>query len=156
MSFKTISFFVPGLPATAGSKRAFVNKVTGKAHVVDTCKQGPSWRDSVQNAAREYFHAQPDWNDRTVLIAEEISLCLTFVLPRPKRHFRTGKLSGQLRPDAPRWHSSKPDLTTLVRALEDALKHVAWTDDCLIVHCEAEKAYGPQPGAYVTISESMK
>ncbi len=151
MSFRTINFFVPGVPATAGSKRAFVNKVTGKAMIVDTCKQGPSWRDAVQNAAREYFHAQSDWNESVPLISEPIDLRVVFIFPRPKKHFRTGNYSGLIRNDAPNFHPVKPDLTKCVRALEDALKNVAWVDDALIVKHVTQKIYGPQPGAHVTI-----
>lgn len=145
MSFDPIKFFVPGTPATAGSKKAFVNKRTGKAHLVDTCVRGPGWRQAVQYAALVRRGGAP-------LIAEAVTLRVTFVLPRPRSHFRSGKAAGQLRADAPRWHTSRPDATKLVRAAEDALKDVIWTDDSLVVSQFVEKVYGDNPGASVEIS----
>lgn len=152
MSFTPIQFFVAGVPATAGSKRAFVNKVTGKAHLVDDCKSGPPWRIQVQEAARKAFWAQVDWNTSIPLLDEPIELRVTFHFLRPRNHYRTGKNADILRATAPPvWQARKPDLTKLLRALEDALTGVAWRDDALIVRQTARKVYGPRPGADVVI-----
>ena len=152
MSFEPIQFFVAGIPATAGSKRAFVNRVTGKAHLVDDCKQGPPWRIQVQEAARKAFWALSEWKENVTLLDEPIELMVTFHFLRPRNHYRTGKNADLLRATAPGvWQAKKPDLTKLLRAIEDALTGVAWRDDALIVRQTAMKIYGPRPGADVVM-----
>jgi Holliday junction resolvase RusA-like endonuclease len=66
------------------------------------------------------------------MITGPIELSCVFYFNRPKAHFRSGKLSYQLRESAPKHHAQSPDLAKLVRCLEDALKGVAWLDDKLV------------------------
>lgn len=153
MSFKRFSFFVPGTPATAGSKRAFVNKATGKAQVVDTCKSGPSWRESVRFYALTAIAGTPIEN---MVVDEPVELNVVFYFVRPKSHFRTSqKFKGQLSVNAPTWPTKPPDVTKMLRALEDALNGVVWRDDTLVVVQAARKVYADRPGAFVTISPAL-
>lgn len=153
MSFQRFSFFVPGTPATAGSKRAFVNKATGKAQVVDTCKSGPPWRESVRYHALTAIAGMPIEN---VLIDEPIELNVVFYFVRPKGHFRKSeKFKGQLNVTAPHWPTKRPDVTKMLRALEDALNGFVWRDDSLVVVQAARKVYADRSGAYVTIAPSL-
>src|SRR2546425_11767330 len=104
-----IIVFVPGIPKTAGSKRAFVitPKAGGKprAIVTDDCKGGRDWKHDVQRFVSERFPAP---------LGGPIFLSLTFVLPRPKGHF---KKSGQLRPGSASYPSTRPDVLKLARAV---------------------------------------
>jgi Holliday junction resolvase RusA-like endonuclease len=152
MSFTSFQFFVPGVPASAGSKRAFVSK-TGKVSVIDTCKAGPAWRDSVRLAAMEAAKkAEPAG---MTLIDEPIELHCVFYFLRPKKDYRKGKKSIRLRPDAPAWPTKPPDATKLMRALEDALNEVIWRDDALVVVQSARKLYANKPGAHVLIAPAL-
>lgn len=57
----------------------------------------------------------------------------TFVLPRPKSQYRTGKFACLLKDTAPRWRwawpSGRGDLDKLTRAAHDALKTGGWYGD---------------------------
>ena len=59
-------------------------------------------------------------------------------MPRPKSHFRA---NGLLKPTAPLYHTSKPDLTKLMRSTEDALTGICWTDDSSIARQSPLKLY---------------
>jgi crossover junction endodeoxyribonuclease RusA len=69
-------------------------------------------------------------------------LKVTFSMPRPASHFG----AHGLRPRAPRWPSKKPDLSKLVRAIEDALTGVVYDDDARIVMHDITKRYA-EPGS---------
>ena len=42
------------------------------------------------------------------------------------------------------YHTVKPDLDKLVRAVKDALKHVLWKDDAQVIELVARKGYALQ------------
>jgi len=151
-----ITFVVPGLPATAGSKKIIPNKRTGRGILVDSCKRGPKWREAVRVCFRTAYKGPP--------LEGAVSLTTLFCLPRPKSHYRTGKYAGMLKHDAPTAHTTKPDTTKMVRAIEDALstkkkKGVvifsgAWIDDSQVTAQNNRKVYADeqyQVGAYITI-----
>lgn len=55
---------------------------------------------------------------------------VTFHLPRPKGHYRTGANAHLLRDSAPEQPSVKPDLDKLVRSTMDGLSEAGvWHDD---------------------------
>ncbi len=138
-----INFFVPGTPAPGGSKRPIKHKHTGKVVVIDDAKGNKAWRDRVAAFAFEHYTSEP--------LKGPLSLRLMFIVTRPKGHYRTGRNSHALRDSAPKWPTVKPDVTKLVRALEDALKGITWEDDSQVVTQWATKVYGSRPGCYVTI-----
>lgn len=135
-----INFFVAGIPRPGGSKRAYVNRFTGRAAVAETGKHTPAWRSDVKDAAAKAIGNRP-------LLDGPLKLTVRFVFPRPKKHFTK---SG-LRPDAPHYHTSAPDTTKCLRSLEDALKGVLWVDDSRVALQLADKRYGDKPGALITV-----
>jgi Holliday junction resolvase RusA-like endonuclease len=80
-----------------------------------------------------------------------LGLAATFTLRRPKGHFGTGRNARKLKPSAACWPVVKPDATKLLRAIEDALTGVVWTDDAQVVEQLATKRYGEPEGAHVEI-----
>ena len=133
-----LSFFVSGIPKTAGSKKAFRHRSTGKIVVVDDCKAGKTWRAVVALAGKEACPAP---------LMGALRLTVLFYLARPKGHFgKKGLLSS-----APAWPTTKPDATKLLRALEDALTGICWRDDAQIVRQLVMKDYSETPGAQVAI-----
>lgn len=130
----TYSFFVAGIPKTAGSKRAFPNRKTGIPIIVDTCNNR-DWKNAVAAKAAETIPTP---------LEGPVNLHVQFFLPTPKVVAR-------------RWHkqtkrhTTKPDLTKLVRCFEDALKGIAWRDDSQVFHTMAVKSYDSvnfcKPGA---------
>lgn len=78
-----------------------------------------------------------------------VAVTLNFYLPRPKAHFRA---NGDLKPTAPIYHTGRPDLDNLVKAVLDALTNAgAWADDGIVALVSAGKGYGVQPGCEVKI-----
>lgn len=138
-----IQFFVPGIPRPGGSKRAFLNKHTGRIIVTEDCKHTKDWRTSVAWAAKENV-PEP--------LTGPLQVQFTFRLPRPKGHYGSGKNRNSLKSSSPFWPSVKPDTTKLVRSTEDAMKGIAWIDDSQVVHQTAIKCYGI-PGCEITIRQ---
>lgn len=61
---------------------------------------------------------------------------MTFTVQRSKSHWWKGGVSGGplvLKPDAPDFPTGRPDLSNLVKMVEDALTGVAWVDDDQVV-----------------------
>ena len=128
-----ISFEVYGTPQTAGSKRAMpVTKKDGTKFnvVIDDNKKSPSWKQEVASQCRKSY-AGP-------LLDCPLKLIVEFRFARPKKDFRT---NGTMKNDAPIWHSTKPDVTKLVRAIEDGLNKVLWTDDSRVCDQHIYKRY---------------
>lgn len=142
----TLSFFVEGSPAPGGSKRYVgKSKRTGHAILIDMGgKRNKVWRACVAEAARA-LEAAP--------LEGPLELTCTFVMPRPGKHFyKDKKRRGQLRSDAPHWHTKAPDTTKLLRSTEDALKGIVWKDDSQVARQHASKAFGERTGALIEIT----
>ena len=145
VSEKRWTLWVPGHPRPGGSKTAF-RTPKGRKVVKEAGKHTPAWRSQVADLAAGAWEGPPV-RDRP------LSLSLEFVLPRPKKHFRTGQKAHLLRDDAPTFHCSKPDLTKLVRAVEDSLTGIVWHDDAQVVVQSAMKRYGDAPGVRIIVDE---
>jgi Holliday junction resolvase RusA-like endonuclease len=136
-----LDLFVPGIPAPGGSKRGFYNHKTRRVIIVDDAKRNKPWRESVMWAARAAMRRSP--------VESPVAVQVTFVMPRPKHHFR-GK-ARSLRGDAPGLHTKKPDATKLWRAAEDALTGIVWLDDAQVAEQEVRKVYGETPGMRIVV-----
>ena len=141
---QVVGFTVCGKPQTAGSKRAFVNKKTGRAIVTEDNKKGKPWRADVQAAARDAIQLEE-------LLTGPLVLEVSFYFVRPKSHFGSGKNAKVLKPSAPTHPATRPDTTKLLRALEDALTGVLWRDDSQIVYQFAMKGFARFPGVAVKL-----
>lgn len=156
-----ITISVQGQPAPQGSKRAFAVRgkggvPTGKIAVIESSHaRVKSWRQAVLEAA---LLAVADSGD-PIPVSGPLEVEMTFIMPRPKSHYASGRNAGQLRRSAPRWPSTTPDLSKLIRATEDALTDSAvWRDDAQVVNLHAKKIYAldyggqlSKPGACITI-----
>lgn len=142
---ESITLRVAGVPAPGGSKRAFVNRRTGRAIVVEDCKRNKTWREDVRAVAIEAMQGRE-------LLTGPLQVFVTFYLPRPKNHYRTGKHSGELKSNAPWYHITKPDATKLWRSTEDALTGIIWRDDAQVAEQVIQKHYAAKPGAVITVS----
>lgn len=145
-----VQFTVLGRPMPAGSKRAFAIRKggvpTGRVAVVDANPAQKSWQQEVASAALEAVSATHE------LLVGPLSLSVVFVVARPKGHYGTGRNAAVIKPSAPAWPAQKPDVSKLVRAVEDALTGVVYRDDAQIVLQHATKQYGTPQRAEVTIS----
>lgn len=134
MTFR--GFLVRGVPAPQGSKRAITNRYTGRAALVESSKRVKPWRADIREEAEK---ACPE------PFTGPVSVSLSFVMPRPKGHYGTGRNASILKESAPRWPVGKPDLDKLARAALDAMKGIAYLDDSQIVQLTVYKRY-PGPG----------
>ncbi len=83
-------------------------------------------------------------------IDSPVKLCVLFVFPRPKNHYRA---NGEIKPKFQNeYHTKKPDIDNLVKFLADSLNGVFWRDDSLIYSIDARKEYGEVPGTEIVIT----
>lgn len=120
-----------GIAAPAGSKNVGHTR-DGRAFVRDSSGQrGKDWRRQVaQTAGARMIGRQ--------MFDGPVELHVTFNVPRPKGHLAS---RGGLRPSAPVWPTVRPDITKLLRAVEDAMTGIVWRDDSQVVIQRAEKRY---------------
>lgn len=131
-----VSFTIVGLPATQGSMRALHHKSTGRIVMMhDSSAKLRGWRRVVSLAGKAAMIRAGRHP-----IQGSCELHVSFYLPRPKTVRRA-------LPDR------KPDLSKLVRALEDGLSNIAFCDDARIVKIVASKSYGSPPRAEVEVQE---
>jgi Holliday junction resolvase RusA-like endonuclease len=146
-----IEFFAAGEPKGQPRPRAFARKFGDKwsARVFDS-GTAEGWKGLVAMAAKPFLPAQP--------IDRPLALSLHFYFPRPKYHYGRKQGKTYLKPDAPRYHTAKPDFDNTAKAVADALTQCGlWRDDALIVRCTVHKLYEQpyqRPGVRVLVEEA--
>lgn len=127
-------FTVYGEAATGGSKIPGKSK-NGKLFVRDDNPRARDWKDRVGQVAGELMRNRE-------LYAGPLLLSVTFYRPRPAGHYTSkGALTKSAR-TIRRYPIAKPDLTKLIRPLEDALRGIVFKDDAQICETVASKRYG--------------
>ena len=88
-------------------------------------------------------------------LAGDIMIQVTFYMPRPKSHYRTGKFKHILKDKVPDYHSFTPDLDNLIKMLLDCIQgnDRMIVDDCQVCRIQAEKIYDKEPRTEVHIEE---
>ena len=140
---------VYGLPAGQGSKRH-----VGNGRMVESSKRVAPWRSDVMLHSRNAYQGPP--------LACPVSMEITFWLPRPKSHYRTGRFAGELKPNAPVFAPTVPDIDKLCRSTLDGLSMKSGgailVDDSQVVTITAQKRYVTEAegcGAYIRVIESQ-
>jgi len=134
-----VTFTVYGVAQPAGSKTAGRTK-GGKLFVRDSARKGAPWRQHVAQAAGEAMNGAG-------LLDGALSLTVRFYVPRPKSHYG----ARGLRPSAPPYPTTRPDITKLLRAVEDACTGIVWRDDAQVIAQHAIKGYGEPACAEVEV-----
>lgn len=131
-------FFVAGIPVPQGSKRHVGNGVM----VEQGGERLRYWREAVRSTC--WAEMRGDALDGAVAVLVE------FYMPRPKNHYRR---NGELKPDAPVWHTQRPDVDKLLRSTLDGLTSGgAFADDCVVALLLAQKRYANGPvGARIQV-----
>lgn len=168
-----LSAFVRGLPVSQGSKRLVKLKrgrAAGQTRMIEVKgKELKEWRDDVKVAilaARmrlggawvDHRKGRPEPEKKR---ARRVAYKLTvvFVVPRPESDLLDAAPLATLvyrvpKGTAPKVPTRKPDIDKLVRAVADAVKETAWSDDCQVVRLEAFKFHGQGvAGAWIRIEE---
>lgn len=136
----TVTIFVAGVPAPQGSKTK-----TRWGMREDNPNTKP-WRATVAAEAADVMDGQE-------LLGGALRLTVAFQFPRPRSHFGTGRNAEMLKLSAPDYHSTKPDLDKLLRAVGDALTGTAIRDDARIAVVHASKKYGTPAGVWLELDE---
>ncbi len=136
-----IRFFVPGHAAPGGSKTCMILP-NGRKIYKDAGKNNAEWKADCKVYARQAYKGPP--------LTGALKCTAVFVMQRPKSHYGTGKNVNVLKPNAPKYHTSRPDSTKLFRSTEDALTGIIWADDGQVMQ-SVEKIYGDEPGVHLLI-----
>jgi crossover junction endodeoxyribonuclease RusA len=139
-----VQFIVYGTPEPKGSTRAFMPKGARFPVVTTSNPNLKTWADLVRTTA------QPHRETGGFVVENPVRLSLHFSLRRPQRLTTKPKRGLTL------WHTTKPDLDKLTRAIKDALTGVLWTDDSQVAQLCCEKLYcddGEGPCCHVTVEE---
>jgi Holliday junction resolvase RusA-like endonuclease len=154
-----LRFHVLGEPIPQGSKSILPAgaKKGGKALLVEggnrATKHKPAnrlkhWRAKVGSAGKlARIQAGVE------LVDEALVLGLLFVMPRPPSHWnKSGKTLKAKHRERDRLPRSKPDLSKLIRAAEDAMQGMVFVDDSLVVgYREPWKIYDDETPAGLSV-----
>lgn len=122
-------------PVPKGSMKAF--NLPGKKFPIVTDAKTPELK-AFERDVRSLASVEMDRYQLPCAQEQPFELLLVFYLKRPNGDYTA---SGELKASARVTPWTKPDLSKLTRALEDALTGMAWDDDSRIVRAVLEKRY---------------
>jgi crossover junction endodeoxyribonuclease RusA len=129
-----LQFAVHGDPVPQGSKRHVGNGI-----MVESSARLRPWREDVKQSilALDLSHA----------LTGPVEVEMLFWIRRPKSHYGTGRNADTLKPSAPDYAPTRPDLDKLARAVLDAMQAASLLkDDAQVAVLTAQKRYGRTPG----------
>lgn len=145
-----LRFRVYGDPRPQGSK-----KLLGHGAVVESGGLPlKAWRSDMRDATMTALAGGHR-------LAGPVEVQVVFLMRRPRSHFSTAKgHENDLKAKAPLFHTQRPDVDKLQRALLDAMTSAgAYSDDSQVVHVSASKAWtdaGELPGALVSVQPLVR
>jgi Holliday junction resolvase RusA-like endonuclease len=140
-----LTIHVIGTPVPQGSKVA--NRFGHGVRDANAKKLKP-WRAEVAGVVADTMRST-SW----VTLDGPIEVVIAFFHPRPAGHYGTGRNAGVLKPTAPRWKATAPDIDKLVRAILDALTTSrAIVDDARVTRLVVEDLWADAAtGARITV-----
>lgn len=136
-----IEFIVPGVPVAQPRARAVA--WGGKARVYEP-KSHPiaAFKATVRLAFQQAYKGPP--------LTGPLKCTMIFAMPRPKALiWKTRDMPREL-------HTKKPDVSNLIKGIEDALNGIAYVDDSQICQADIEKwiaAGEEQPHVLIILEE---
>lgn len=138
---------IPGKPQQRGSKQANARygrdgkPVMKDGRVLTFAKDdnanSKEWLNLVRDKAQQKMSGVDILRGPVILTAR-------FYFIRPNSHYGTGRNAGKLKDGSPRHYASMPDLSKLLRCIEDGMTGIVYVDDRQIVR------YGEWTGKYWT------
>lgn len=119
-----------GLPVAQGRPRAF-KLPSGQIRMYDPATS----RDWKRTVLAQVLERKPP-----VPVEGPLTMTLVFEVPRPKST-----------PKRVQYPIKRPDLSNMLKAIEDALTGVVYRDDAQIVELSVTKRFGPTPGVAVRV-----
>jgi Holliday junction resolvase RusA-like endonuclease len=139
----TTNFFIAGIPRGQPRVKAF--RFGEHARVYTPRGDHDNWRDLVLIAAQEHKPERP--------MEGSVNVEMVFGMPRPKWHY-TKK---GLRPNAPRFHTGRPDLDNLEKLIMDALTQARfWRDDSQVAFKKSCKTFSERTGLHLLVADVEK
>lgn len=123
-----ITFNFPIEPVAKGRPRIW----NGRAVTPPKTRE---FEKTVKALARSQYKGEP--------LDGPLRMVVVFMLKKPKTVKRE-------------YPTVKPDLSNLVKSLEDALNGIAYVDDSLIIETLSSKKYGPVSGVFVDVSPYLE
>ena len=102
-------------------------------HIKSGHSYDPSAKDKIQFASKVNLPEEP--------LKGALKATLDFYEKRPKCHYRTGKYSDLLKPNAPHFNTSKRDIDNFCKFVLDALNKRMYDDDSQIIILNSTKNY---------------
>lgn len=134
-------FTVPGEPVGKGRPR--FNRYSGKAFT-------PEKTVNYENLVRLEYQMQVKEEPFPEKVMLRLLIKAYFGIPKSaSKKARSQMISLEQRP------VKKPDMDNIIKAVADALNHIAYYDDSQIVSTTIEKYYAEQPRIEVTIEEAQ-
>lgn len=142
---------VKGEPVPAGSYRPVPIRKQGidvGSRVINDNPKTKGWQTLITWSWWKHVRLVmgPDWFPW----GGPVVLRATFYFARPAAHYGRGKYAEKLRRDAPAAKVTKPDVSKLLRAIEDAMTGVVYKDDAQIVSATTSKEFG-EPGCLIEV-----
>ena len=133
-----VTWFTEGTPRPQGSK------TLTRGRLVEQSKYVHAWRSKIKLEAIHACRSEPS--------ASQMNVRLKFYFKCPKSHYTT---NGQLSSTRSEWHTQKPDIDKLIRAVLDALTGVLWVDDSQVVGVVATKHWHKEKeGVLIDVDEA--
>lgn len=134
----TQTFIVQGNPRGQGRPRATVR---GRHAAV--------YEDSKDTQYKYNLAAQVVAQKPVYIEDKPVILTATFYMPRPKYHYNSkGAIKERFQAARP---TGKPDLSNLIKGVEDALNGIVWADDSLIVGYGLSGKFYADTAPHITI-----
>ena len=147
---KSLELYVIGEPKGQPRPRACVR---GKRAGMYDPGTADSWKALVRLAAKDALRQAGIMPTASPMWTGPLRVDITLWFPRPKAHY----LKSGIRPDAPHYHTSKPDRDNCEKAILDALGAAElqiWRDDAQVCAGGTNKHYaapGQAAGARIHI-----
>ncbi len=127
----TLCFTVYARPEPQGSMRAFVRKRAYGKQFAAVTHDNPKVRSFRQEASKAALVAMHQNGRHMLPRGVAVALQATFFLRKPKSAAKSVRLP-----------TKRPDLSKLLRALEDALTGIVYEDDSQVQTASVSKFYG--------------
>jgi len=131
-----IEFFIAGNPQALKRHRTY-----RRGNINIQVDPSADAKQSFLACAMQYRPERP--YDKPIMVTME------FRFQRPKSHYG----AKGLKTTAPALHTSRPDVSNLVKFCEDALNGIYYRDDSIIACLIAKKRYADVAGIAITIME---
>jgi Holliday junction resolvase RusA-like endonuclease len=92
--------------------------------------------------------------DGLKIFDKPLTVDLYFFRSRPKSHYGTGRNANKIKPSAPTWPTTKPDVDNYIKFTLDCLNDILWKDDALVVRTNAVKSYAEDPRTIIQVREA--